>query len=333
MPSAPESARPGRRAPAPGPRAQRDRRRRHLLRARLGRGERPGARRGGRLRAHRPGAAPGGAHLRDPRPPLRRGRRARRLRPRRLRRPRVVPRGLGGLRERSLQHRRGGGGPDARDAARPRPRRRPRRARGPGAPRDAPRGRGGLRPAPLRPRLDEPHRPQAPAARAAGRRLRPRLGALPRPGGRGAGFRLASRRPHRRLRLPGLRDRAGDRRPGPLLVPRRPVRHRGLARPRHRPVRGPRPGVRHRAARARVVHGAPRGNGRGGLGNRPRVARRRGHQRLGPRHLLRDDGHDAPLPVRPLLGRPVALRPGDGVAERRADAGRRRSPGWSSPRS
>ena len=132
------------------------------------------------------------------------------------------------------------------------------------------RGRG-LRPSPLRPRLDEPHRPQAPAPRPAGGRLRPRLGALPRARRGGAGLRLASSRAHGRLRLPGLRDRAGDRRPGPLLVPRRPGRHRGLARPRRRPVRGPGPGVRDRAARPRVVGGAARGDGRGGLGTGPRA--------------------------------------------------------------
>ena len=107
----------------------------------------------------------------------------------------------------------------------------------------------------------------------------------------------------------------------------------GSLAPRHRPLRGPRPGVRHRAALARVVRGSPRGNGRGGLGNRPRVSRRRGDQRLGPRHLLRDDGHDAraTCPRCPrAAGRSSTWRRHRRTACRRGPSPSR---GWSWPRS
>ncbi len=158
-------------------------------------------------------------------------------------------------------------------------------------------------------------------------------GRFPAAGGGRPRSRLASRRPHRRLRLPGLRDRAGDRQPGPRLVPRGAVRHGGLARPGHRALRGPRPRLRHRASRAGVLGGSPRRDRRSPGRGLARPRRRRRHERLGPRDRLRDDGDDATVPLRPGLGAANALRPGEHLAGRRADAGPRRHLGGRRPRS
>ena len=127
-------------------------------------------------------------------------------------------------------------------------------------------------------------------------------GRFPAPAAAAPELRLAPGRPHRRVRLPGLRDRPRHRRPGPRLVPGRPLRHRGLAAPRGPALRRPRPRLRRppsppsprRRRRSRTTAGVLGGA-------RPRAPRRPRHERLRPRDRLRDDGDDAALPLRPGL--------------------------------
>ena len=105
---------------AAGARGQRNHRRRHLLRARrdvaagarLGQPDRPGA--------HRRRALAGGRGVRQRRPPLRSGRRARALRPRGLRRLPRFPGRLDRVRQRAREHHRHDLRPDGGGRAEPR---------------------------------------------------------------------------------------------------------------------------------------------------------------------------------------------------------------------
>jgi len=228
---------------------------------------------------------------------------------------------------------RGGRGPHPRHAPGPGYRRGPRRSRRSRPPRDAPRRGGGLRPAPLRPNLDGPDRAQAAAARAPGRRVRPRLGALPGPSRRYARSGLASWRARGRLHMSGVRDRSGDRgqvRVSSRAVPFATVGSLLLAVALYLALVF----ACVTALPALASSSAPLADAAGVLGGAG-LARlvAAGTGRFRPRSRLRDDGDVAAVPLRSRLGRARSCSPSTGCPRAACRCGRWGSPGWSWPRS
>ena len=165
--------------------------------------------------------------------------------------------------------------------------------------RHADRRGGRLRPAAPRPRVDQPHRAEAAAARAAGAGLR-RLAwrGLAAPAAGAPGRRLAARGADGGVRLPGLRDRSGDRRPGARVRSGRAAGDgRIAARSRSRSTScwcSP----ASRRCRTLAASQAPLADTAGALGRAAaRATGRRRHQRLRARDRVRHDGDHAALPL------------------------------------
>ena len=111
---------------------------------------------------------------------------------------------------------------------------------------------------------------------------------FPSPAARQSGRRLAARRSHHRLRLPGLRDRAGDCRTGALLGACGALRHPRFVAARDRALRRARARLRRRPA--------------GALGLRPR----RSPKRVAFSAARACSGWWRPEPASPRWGSPSA---------------------------